>query len=100
LGLFFLLAVFNILGEEFICRGVLLPKMEGVFGKWDWVANGVLVGGYHWYQPWQIPGSIVVGIFALALPAERFRSTWMSIIIHSLQYVTMPFAILGVLGLV
>jgi membrane protease YdiL (CAAX protease family) len=100
LGLFLLLAVFNILGEEFIFRGVLLPKMGGVFGKWDWVANGVLFGGYHWHQPWQIPGSIVVGIFALALPARRFRSTWMSVIIHSFQYVILPFAILGVLGLV
>lgn len=100
LGVYLLLAVFNILGEEFIFRGVLLPRMEGVFGKWDWVANGVLFGGYHWHQPWQIPGSIVVGIFALALPAKRFRSTWMSIIIHSFQYVIMPLAILGVLGLV
>ncbi len=100
LGLFLLLAVFNILGEEFIFRGVLLPKMEGVFGKWDWVANGVLFGGYHWHQPWQIPGSILVGIFALALPAKRFRSTWMSIIIHSFQYVILPAAILGVLGIV
>jgi len=100
MGLFLLLAVFNILGEEFIFRGVLLPKMGGVFGKWDWVANGVLFGGYHWHQPWQIPGSIVVGIFALALPAKRFRSTWMSIIIHSMQYVILPLAVMGVLGLV
>ena len=45
LVLFTVLAVFNtFLGEEFIFRGVLLPKMEGVFGKWDWVANGVIFG--------------------------------------------------------
>ena len=101
LGLWIVNAVFNtFLGEEFLFRGVLLPKMEGVFGKWDWVANGVLFGGYHWHQPWQIPGSIVVGIFALALPAKRYRSTWMSIIIHSFQYVILPLAVLGVLGLV
>ncbi len=53
-GLFFVMAVFNILGEEFFFRGVLLPKMGGVFGKGDWVVNGVLMGAYHWHQPWMI----------------------------------------------
>jgi membrane protease YdiL (CAAX protease family) len=43
---FFALFVVNaalntILGEEFLFRGVLLPRMEGVFGRWSWVANGV-----------------------------------------------------------
>jgi hypothetical protein len=36
--------------------GMLLPKMEGVFGKWSWVANGVLFGFYHLHQPWGISG--------------------------------------------
>ncbi|HZD57591.1 MAG TPA: hypothetical protein VE136_12740 [Anaerolineales bacterium] len=37
--------IFNyFLGEEFLFRGVLLPKMQGVFGKYDWVANAVLFG--------------------------------------------------------
>ena len=83
LGMFLLLGVFNILGEEFFFRGVLLPKMNGVFGKWDWLANGVIGGIYHLSQPWQILGS---GIFMwtvfFALPAKYFRSTWFSVIIH------------------
>lgn len=34
LGLLFLLALFNtFLGEELLFRGVLLPRMDGVFGK-------------------------------------------------------------------
>ena len=32
-----------------------------------------------------MPGSIVSGAFFYALPAKRFRSTWMSIIVHSGQ---------------
>jgi membrane protease YdiL (CAAX protease family) len=83
LGLFLVMAVFNILGEEFFWRGVMLPKMKGVFGKWDWVANGVIGGIYHLSQPWQILGS---GIFMwtvfMALPAKVWRSTWFSVIIH------------------
>ena len=37
------LVVFNtVLGEELLFRGLLLPRMRGVFGKYDWVANGAL----------------------------------------------------------
>jgi membrane protease YdiL (CAAX protease family) len=51
-GLFVINAVFNtILGEEFLFRGGLLPKMEGAFGRWSWVANGLLFGFYHVHQP-------------------------------------------------
>lgn len=100
-GLFLVFAVFNsVLGEEFLFRGVLLPKMEGVFGKWSWVANGVLFGLYHVAQPWTIAGNVLSGIFLLAFPSWRYRSTWMGIILHSAQNVFFGFLILGVvLGL-
>jgi uncharacterized protein len=100
LAVFAINAVFNTLGEEFLFRGVLLRKMNPVFGKWGWLANGVLFGLYHLHQPWGILGSIGTGAFFYALPANRFRSTWMSIIVHSGQSVYFLFLILGlVLGL-
>jgi membrane protease YdiL (CAAX protease family) len=101
LALFLVMALFNtVLGEEFLFRGVLLPKMEGTFGKWDWVANGVLMGAYHWHQPWGIPGNIVAAVFFFAFPAKRFRCTWMAIILHSMQYVlVIPMILALVLGL-
>jgi membrane protease YdiL (CAAX protease family) len=99
-ALFVITAVFNtILGEEFLFRGVLLPKMEGVFGRWSWVANGVLFGLYHLHQPWSIPNAVVTGLL-YTYPAYRYKSTWMSIIIHSVQSVFFAFLVLGVvLGL-
>jgi uncharacterized protein len=99
-ALFVVQAVFNtILGEEFLFRGVLLPKMEAVFGRWSWVANSVLFGLYHVHQPWGIPNSVVTGLL-YTFPAYRFRSTWMSIILHSAQSVFLAFLVLGVvLGL-
>ena len=101
LALFVVQAAFNtIFGEEFLFRGVLLPKMEGVFGRWNWVANGVLFGFYHLHQPWGIVGSVVSGALLYALPTWRFRSTWMGIIVHSGQSVYLAYLILGVvLGL-
>ena len=99
-GLFVVTSVFNVfLGEELLFRGVLLPKMEGVFGKWSWVANGVLFAFYHVHQPWGIAANIVSGAI-LAYPSWRFRSTWMAVIVHSVQNVYFGLLILGlVLGL-
>jgi uncharacterized protein len=99
-ALFVVQAAFNtILGEELLFRGVLLPKMEGVFGRGSWVANGVLFGLYHVHQPWGMPNSIVTGLL-YTFPAYRYRSTWMSVILHSAQSVFFAFLVLGVvLGL-
>lgn len=88
------LAVFNtVLGEELLFRGLLLPRMKGAFGKWDWVANGALFAVYHLHQPWDIPTSLV-DIIALAYPSRRFQSAWMGIIVHSTQSVVVIIVVL------
>jgi membrane protease YdiL (CAAX protease family) len=100
-GLYAVSSLFNtVLGEEFLFRGVLLPKMEGVFGRWSWVANSVLFGLYHLHQPWGILTNVISDALFTSFPAWRFRSTWMSIIVHSAQSVFFAYLILGVvLGL-
>lgn len=99
-ALIVLLSVFNIFGEGFLFRGALLPKMNGVFGKWDWVANGLLFTLYHVHQPWGFLSTLIEDIFAITFPAKRFRSTWMAIIIHGAQSVFFLVIVLGlVLGL-
>jgi uncharacterized protein len=46
------LAVFNsVRGEELLFRRLLLPKMQGVFGRRDWVPHGALFAVYHLHQP-------------------------------------------------
>jgi uncharacterized protein len=84
--LFAINAVFNtFLGEEFLFRGVLLPKMEGVFGRGSWVANGVLFGLYHVHRLWGTPSSVLTGLLYT---------------LHSAQSVFTAFLVLGVvLGL-
>ena len=99
-GLMVVTNVFNLLGEDLLFRGVLLPKMEGVFGRWSWLANGVLFGLYHVHTPWVILQNVISGPLALAFPSWRYRSTWMAIIIHSAQSVfVMVLFLLIVLGL-
>ena len=70
--------------------------MEGRFGKWAWVANGVLFGAYHWHQPWGIPSAIIAGILIFSLASYRYKSTWMSILLHSVQSVIFTFLVFGV----
>jgi hypothetical protein len=71
----------------FLFRGVLLPKMEGVFGRWSWLANGVLFGLYHVHIPWVILQNVISGPLVLAFPSWRFRSTGMAISVHAAQSV-------------
>jgi CAAX protease family protein len=91
------LALFNtVLGEELLFRGFLLPRMQGAFGKGDWVVNGVLFACYHLHEPWIIPLALVDALF-LAYPARRYQSAVLPIIVHSVQSVVI---LAGVLALV
>ena len=98
--LFLIASVFNnFLSEEFLFRGVLLPRMQRVFGGWDWVANGVIFGLYHLHQPWGIPGNILFGCL-MAFAGKRYHCNWFPIILHNGQAVYFLILILGlVLGL-
>lgn len=81
------LLVFNtVLGEELLFRGFLLPRMNRVFGRLDWLANGVLFALYHVHVPWTIPVVLFDSLF-LAYPAKRYRSALISILAHSAQSV-------------
>ena len=80
-----LLFVVNIVGEELLFRGVLLPRMKGVFGRRDWLANAVLFTVYHLHAPWLMPGTFVCDTFAYIYPSRRYQSTWIGIIVHGSQ---------------
>jgi membrane protease YdiL (CAAX protease family) len=80
--------VFNtVLGEELLFRGVLLPRMRGAFGRWDWVANGFLFASYHLHVPWVIPQTLLVDTFVVAGLSRRYRSALLGIAVHSAQSV-------------
>jgi membrane protease YdiL (CAAX protease family) len=79
--------IFNtVLGEELLFRGLLLPRMRGAFGRWDWLVNGLLFGAYHLHLPWSIPAN-TLDTFLISLPASRFRSALIGICVHSAQTV-------------
>lgn len=77
--------LFNtVLGEELLFRGFLLPRMNGAFGKHDWVVNGLLFAAYHLHVPWVIPATLCDTVI-LAYPSKRYRSALVGIAVHSTQ---------------
>lgn len=82
--------------EEFLFRGVLLPKMSGAFGRWDWVANATFHGFYYLHRPWMIPFRLVNSL-AVAWPARRFRSNRLAAIVRVAEIpVLLTVVLLGV----
>lgn len=97
LGIAAVSTLFNhFLGEELLFRGVLLSKMQGTFGKYDWLANAVLFGLYHMHKPWGI-GTNIVQTVAMTLPAKHFRSNWMSVAVHGTEGILMFVGVLSVI---
>ena len=87
--------IFNTaLGEELLFRGFLLPRMNGAFGRGDWVANGLLFTGYHLHVPWGMPATLL-DMFFIAYPTKRYRSAWIGIAVHSAQSVVLAILILA-----
>ncbi|HZG95424.1 MAG TPA: CPBP family intramembrane glutamic endopeptidase [Mycobacteriales bacterium] len=87
--------VFNtVLGEELLFRGLLLPRMQGAFGRWDWAANAVLFGLYHLHVPWSMHKNVLSG-FLYAYPTRRYRSALVGIAVHSVQSVIFTILLLA-----
>jgi membrane protease YdiL (CAAX protease family) len=98
MGVALVSCLFNyLLGEELLFRGVLLPKMRGVFGRWDWAANATLFALYHLHRPLRMLGFIVGGI-AWSLPSRYFRSIWFAIILHGIEGVALLVGVFAVVS--
>ena len=77
--------LFNyVLGETLFFHGFLLPRMNGAFGRWDWLWNGVLFGTYHLIRPLTIP-AIVVTAAIWAWPCTRYRSSIFAFVVHAVD---------------
>lgn len=84
----------NIFGEEIYYRGYLLPRMQGVFGRWDWVANGILFTLKHVYQRWLYPGVLVGGLF-FSFAAGPMGSLPLAMLFHWIGNFLLPVILLA-----
>jgi hypothetical protein len=89
--------VMNMVGEELYYRGALQPKMRGVFGRWDWVANGILFALKHVYFWWRVP--FLWAGFGFAFIFGPVGSLPLSILAHWIANQE-PFILIGLLSAV
>jgi len=75
---------FNIVGEELMWRGYLLPRQAAALGQYAWIFNGLLWAIFHVGIGWRI--AIVLLPIELIVPyvVQKRQNTWLGIIIHGL----------------
>jgi membrane protease YdiL (CAAX protease family) len=72
---------FNILGEELLFRGYLLPRQEMKYGKYAWIINGVLWTLWHSFWKWNLI-SLFFTCMSLSFVAQKSKSTLPGIVVH------------------
>ena len=74
--------VLNIMGEEILWRGTMLPRQELVFGKWTWLFHGIGWGVFHIAFGWQLLITALPALFFQSYVVQRRKNTWVGVIIH------------------
>jgi membrane protease YdiL (CAAX protease family) len=83
LGLWAVYWPFNILGENLVWRGIVLPRMEARLGDVAWLFNAILWGVFH--LAFGLGNNIVLLPTFLLVPliAQRRRNTWLAVLLHA-----------------
>ncbi len=75
---------FNIVGEELLWRGYLLPRQAAALGRQAWILNGFLWAIFHVGIGWRIAVLLLPIEFVVPYVAQKRGNTWHGIIIHGL----------------
>jgi len=75
--------LFNILGEEVLWRGVLLPRQEAHTGKWAWLPHAIGWGVFHIAFGWTLLLTLLPIILILPYIVQKRRNSWIGVIIHA-----------------
>lgn len=74
--------ILNILGEELLWRGVMLPRQEITFGKHAWLIHGLGWGLFHIAFGWQLLITLIPIIFIQPYIVQKTKNSWVGVIIH------------------
>ena len=74
--------ILNILGEEFLWRGVMMPRQEIVFGKHTWLIHGFGWGIFHMAFGWQLLVTLIPLIFIQSYIVQKTKNSWIGVIMH------------------
>jgi len=74
--------ILNIMGEEFLWRGVMLPRQEAAFGKHAWMIHATGWGVFHVAFGWQLLATLVPLIFIQSYVVQKTKNSWVGVIMH------------------
>ncbi len=73
----------NIMGEEILWRGVILPRQEARLGKWTWVFHGFCWTLFHIPFGWKLLSTMLPILFIQSYVVQKRQNTWTGVIIHA-----------------
>jgi len=73
----------NIMGEEVLWRGVILPRQEFIFGKNTWLIHGFGWGIFHIAFGWQLLLTLLPILFILSYVVQQRKNSWIGVVIHA-----------------
>lgn len=88
-GRYWLLAVWfpywvlNILGEEILWRGVMLPRQEAKWGCFAWLIHAIGWGLFHLAFGWQLLITLLPILLILPYTVQKRQNSWVGVIIHA-----------------
>ncbi len=74
--------ILNIFGEEFIWRGVMLPRQEIAFGRHTWIIHGLGWGLFHVAFGWKLLITLIPLIFIQSFIVQKTKNSWTGVILH------------------
>ena len=74
--------ILNIMGEEFLWRGVMLPRQELAFGKYTWLIHGFGWGLFHVAFGWHLVITLIPLIFIQSYIVQKTKNSWVGVIMH------------------
>ena len=73
----------NIMGEEILWRGVILPRQEVRFGKWTWIFHGFCWALFHIPFGWKLLITMLPILFIQSYVVQKRQNTWIGVFIHA-----------------
>jgi membrane protease YdiL (CAAX protease family) len=75
--------ILNIMGEEFLWRGVILPRHEISFGQYAWLVHALAWVIFHLAFGWVLLLLLTPILFILPFAAQKTGNSWVAVIIHA-----------------
>ena len=75
--------VVNIMGEEILWRGVVLPRQEARWGTGAWLMNSLGWALFHIAFGWQLWLTLLPILLILPYLVQRCQNSWVGVVIHA-----------------